>query len=70
MSDEFTNPLTRTSPLGGRTGVVIASVVPLIALALFLAFGLAGGWAWSWIFFLLIPVSGIVVYGLRSPSRN
>ncbi|GAA1918431.1 hypothetical protein GCM10009775_08770 [Microbacterium aoyamense] len=70
MSDEYANPLTRKTPLGGRTGVVIASIVPLVALALFLVFGLAGGWAWSWMFFLLIPLCGIVVYGLRSPSRN
>lgn len=70
MTDnDFTNPLTRKTPLGGRTGVAIASMVPLVALALFLLFGLAGGWTWSWVFFLLIPVSGIAVYGLRSGSR-
>lgn len=71
MTDnEFTNPLSRKSPLGGRAGVAIVSLVPLVALALFLVFGLAGGWAWSWMFFLLIPISGVVVYGLRGGSRN
>lgn len=65
MTDDFANPLARKTPLGGRTGVAIASVVPLVALALFLVFGFLGGWAWSWVFFLLIPVAGIVVYGLR-----
>lgn len=29
---------------------------PLVALILFFAFGLPGGWAWSWIFFLTIPL--------------
>lgn len=62
--DEFENPLARAHPLGGRTGVAIASIVPLIALALFFIFGFSGGWSWSWVFFLLIPISGIVVYGL------
>jgi hypothetical protein len=64
-SDEFRNPLSRSTPLGGPVGVAIASVVPLAALALFLVFGLLGYWSWSWIFFLLIPVSAIVVYGFR-----
>jgi hypothetical protein len=69
-ADAFSNPLARTRPLGGRTGVAIASVVPLSALVLFLVFGLAGGWAWSWAFFLLIPISGIAVYGFGSPRRR
>jgi len=33
MSDnDFSNPLTRRTPLGGRTGVAIASLVPLLAI--------------------------------------
>ena len=63
---EYSNPLARSRPLGGRTGVIIASVIPLIALALFLIFGLSGGWSWSWMFFLLIPISGTIIFGLRS----
>jgi hypothetical protein len=71
MSDDnFSNPLARKSPLGGSTGVAIASIVPLVALALFLIFGIGGGWSYSWMFFLLIPISGIAVYGLRGNSRN
>lgn len=66
--NDYTNPLARRTPLGGRAGVAIASLVPLVATVLFLAFGIAGGWSWSWLFFLLIPVSGIVVYGLRGGS--
>ncbi|MFS0894386.1 hypothetical protein [Microbacterium sp. 179-I 3D3 NHS] len=68
--DDYSNPLARKSPLGGRTGVAIASIVPLVSLALFIIFGFAIGWGYSWLFFLLIPISGIIVYGLRGNSRN
>jgi hypothetical protein len=71
MSDnEFTNPLSRATPLGGRTGVAIASITPLVALALFFIFGFTGGWSWSWVFFLLIPIVGLIVYGVRSRSNS
>jgi hypothetical protein len=69
--DDFSNPLSRKKPLGGRTGVAIVSIVPFIALILFLIFGFAmNGWAWSWIFFIAIPIAGILVYGLvgRQPQ--
>lgn len=69
-TDEYSNPLTRSRPLGGRTGVMIASVIPPIALALFLLFGVTGGWSWSWMFFLLIPVSGAIIFGLRSNQNR
>ena len=51
--------------------VAVVSVVPLVALTLFLLFGfLTGGWGWAWVFFLAIPIAGIVVYGLGgSPNR-
>jgi hypothetical protein len=68
--DEYRNPLSRSTPLGGATGVAIASVVPLAALALFLVFGFLGYWSWSWIFFLLIPLSGLLIYGFRSGGRS
>jgi membrane protein implicated in regulation of membrane protease activity len=67
--NDTSNPLTRSAPLGGRTGVALASIVPIIALALFLLFGFLGGWAWSWVFFLAIPVVFLVVYGPRD-RRN
>ncbi|MBN9153396.1 MAG: hypothetical protein J0I70_14980 [Microbacterium sp.] len=67
-SDDFQNPLQRRQPLGGRVGVAVVSIVPIAALALFLVFGFLGGWAWSWIFFLAIPIAGWIVYGLRSPQ--
>lgn len=65
----FSNPLSRRTPLGGRTGVAIVSIVPIVALALFLLFGFTvGGWGWAWVFFLAIPVAGWVVYGLGGRS--
>jgi ABC-type dipeptide/oligopeptide/nickel transport system permease subunit len=64
-TDPYANPLARKNPLGGRTGVMIVSIVPLVALVLFLAIGfLAGGWGWAWVFFLAVPIASIVVYGL------
>jgi len=68
--DQFSNPLARKSPLGGRTGVAIASIVPLVALVLFFVFGFSGGWAWSWLILMAIPISGIVVYGLGSDQKR
>lgn len=69
--DEFSNPLSRSRPLGGRTGVAIVSIVPIVALVLFLLLGfLAGAWAWAWVFFLAIPIAGILVYGPGGRSRT
>lgn len=65
QSDDYSNPLARRAPLGGRAGVAIVSVVPIVALALFLIIGLTtGGWGWAWVFFLAIPIAGIIVYGV------
>jgi hypothetical protein len=50
--------------------VAIASVVPVVAITLFLVFGLTSGWRWSWAFFLLIPISGIIIYGFGNNSSN
>jgi hypothetical protein len=65
QNDDYSNPLARKTPLGGRTGVAIVSVVPLVAIALFLICGFAfGGWSWAWVFFIAIPIAAILVYGL------
>lgn len=71
--DEFANPLSRKRPLGGRTGVAIASVVPVAALIVFLVLGFAfRAWNWAWVVFLVVPIVGIAVYGLggRPDRRN
>ncbi|MFB2598803.1 DUF1707 domain-containing protein [Herbiconiux sp. P17] len=59
---------SRRQPLGGPLGRVIVSLSPFLALALFFLFGYLtpDGFRWSWIFFVLIPVAGIVVYGAGS----
>jgi hypothetical protein len=42
----------------------LMAVVPLVSLVLFFVFGFAtNGWAWSWLFFLLTPIAGAVLYG-------
>ncbi|MGP3535507.1 hypothetical protein ACTU3I_11985 [Microbacterium sp. RD1] len=64
-NDPFRNPLERSKPLGGPVGVAIVSITPIVALVLFLVFGFLGFWSWSWIFWLLVPIAGIVVYGMR-----
>jgi len=64
--EDFSNPLTRPTPLGGRTGVALASIVPIICVVLFLGLGfLTGGWAWSWIVLIAIPIVFLIVYGPR-----
>jgi apolipoprotein N-acyltransferase len=69
--DQYSNPLARSAPLGGRTGVAVASLVPFLSLVLFLLFGFFGkGWSWSWAFFLLIPVALLVIYGPGSRRRD
>lgn len=68
-NEDFSNPLSRRTPLGGRVGVAIVSIVPLVALALFLILGLTiGAWGWAWVFFLAVPIAGIVVYGVGGRS--
>ncbi|MEI3865755.1 hypothetical protein V6S02_01530 [Microbacterium sp. CCNWLW134] len=52
-----------STPLGGRAGVTVVALSPFLALILFILAGVAGGWAWSWLFFLLIPITAIIVYG-------
>jgi hypothetical protein len=60
-----------TRALGGRVGATIMALVPFLAVALFLLFGFTlGAWAWSWVFFLIIPVAGIIIYGPGNGSRR
>ena len=53
----------RVRPLGGAVGATIMALVPFLALGLFFLFGFYGSFAWSWAFFLLIPIAGIIIYG-------
>ena len=56
---------SRTRPLGGTAGVVAVSVTPLIVLVIFLLVGffVPHGWNWAWVFWLAVPIVGIIVYG-------
>lgn len=62
----------RTSrALGGRIGDTIMALTPFIALGLFFWTGFAGGFAWSWLWFLIIPVAAIIIYGPSGkPERD
>jgi hypothetical protein len=61
----------RGHPRGGSTGAVVMTVAPFVALALFFIFGqLFNGYAWSWIFFILIPVVAVIVYGPGGRPNN
>lgn len=56
-------PARTSRALGGRTGDTIMALTPFLALGLFFLFGFAGGFAWSWLWFLIIPIAAIVIYG-------
>jgi len=56
--------------LGGRVGATIMALTPFLAVALFFITGFNGSFAWSWLWFLLIPIMGIIIYGPGSDSRS
>jgi hypothetical protein len=49
--------------LGGPVGATIMALTPFLALGLFFLFGILYGFTWSWLWFLIIPVAGIIIYG-------
>jgi hypothetical protein len=56
-------PVRGSRALGGRIGDTIMALTPFIALGLFFWSGFNGGFVWSWLWFLLIPVVAIIIYG-------
>ncbi|MDQ2660428.1 MAG: DUF1707 domain-containing protein [Actinomycetota bacterium] len=64
------SPAAGSRALGGRSGATIMALAPFIALGLFFLFGFIGSFAWSWLWFLLIPIAGIVIYGPGSEDRR
>ncbi len=56
-------PRRESKALGGRLGDTIMALTPFIALGLFFWSGFNGGFAWSWLWFFLVPVVAIVIYG-------
>lgn len=69
---EYVQPREHTSrALGGAWGATIMSLVPFISLGLFFISGFIWqGWAWGWLFFLLVPIAGALIYGPGSQYRN
>ncbi|UFS57894.1 DUF1707 SHOCT-like domain-containing protein [Subtercola endophyticus] len=66
-------PEPRNGPIGGTAGVVAVSITPFIALILFFVTGIVWGYNYSWLWFLLVPLVGIIVYGggtRRRPDRH
>ncbi|WP_022900887.1 DUF1707 SHOCT-like domain-containing protein [Humibacter albus] len=57
--------------LGGAWGATIMSFMPFLALGLFFLGGFVwNGWQWSWLFFLLIPAVGAIIYGPGAEYRR
>jgi hypothetical protein len=56
---------TRARPLGGAAGVTVVAITPILALVIFLGIGflVPGGFSWSWVIWLAVPVVAIIVYG-------
>jgi hypothetical protein len=44
--------------------------MPFVSLALFFITGNLAGYQWAWLWFLLIPVTGIMVYGAGYDHRD
>ncbi|GAA2753912.1 DUF1707 SHOCT-like domain-containing protein [Amnibacterium kyonggiense] len=60
-------------PTPARTSAwLVMALSPFAAVILFFATGflISGGFAWSWLWFLLIPVAGIVGVALRGGPRQ
>lgn len=60
--DPYREP-RRSRALGGRVGDTIMALTPFLATALFFLFGFYVSFAWSWLWFLMIPVVAIIIYG-------
>jgi hypothetical protein len=62
------DPAPRT---GSRSpGLLIVSLAPFVALVLFLITSWLFGWEYSWLWFILIPVAGVIVYGGGWSNRS
>ncbi|WP_314149140.1 DUF1707 domain-containing protein [uncultured Leifsonia sp.] len=53
-----------------RWGYVVVSIVPFVALILFFVTGMAWGYQYSWLWFLLIPIVGAIAYGADGGRRR
>lgn len=53
-----------------RWGLLVVSIMPFVAVILFFLTGMAWGYAYSWLWFLLIPLAGALVYGVDGGDRR
>jgi len=53
-----------------RSAVLVSALMPFIAVGLFFLTGVAWGYQFAWLWFLLIPVTGILVYGPGSDRED
>lgn len=53
-----------------RWGLLVVSIMPFVAVILFFLTGMAWGYAYSWLWFLLIPLAGVLVYGVDGGDRR
>ena len=60
----------RRGPLGGTAGTVAVSISPFVALVLFFLSGALFGWTYAWLWFLLVPLTAIIVYGAGTRDRG
>jgi len=68
--NEPEEPSRPSRALGGRIGDTIMGLTPFLAVALFFLTGFNGSFAWSWLWFLIIPVTAIIIYGPGGDSRR
>ncbi|WP_374010522.1 DUF1707 domain-containing protein [Leifsonia sp. LS-T14] len=53
-----------------RWGLLLVSVIPFVSLILFFITGMAWGYQYSWLWFLLIPLVGAITYGTGAGRRR
>lgn len=53
-----------------RWGLLVVSIMPFVSVILFFVTGMVWGYQFSWLWFLLIPLVGAIVYGADGGRRR
>lgn len=53
-----------------RWGILAVSIIPFVSVILFFLTGMAWGYQYSWLWFLLIPLVGAITYGTDAGRRR
>lgn len=53
-----------------RWGLLAVSIIPFVSVILFFLTGMAWGYQYSWLWFLLIPLVGAIAYGTEGGRRR